>query len=123
MLKQGCTRCWRPAKWCAVRSKTCPGCRITFAVPAAIAAARAGQNELAEEYAQQSAYLAEVVMRLPAWHAAHGRGPRAHLARMRGEGVRSATRFESAARGFDMAGQPLDAARCQVLAMEGRRDE
>ena len=37
--------------------ETCPGCRITFAVPAAIAAARAGELDLAEEH--------EAQMRLP----------------------------------------------------------
>ena len=59
--------------------ETCPGCRITFAVPAAIAAARAGELALAEQHEEQCAYLADVVMRLPAWHAAHDE-VRGHIA-------------------------------------------
>ena len=96
--------------------ETCPGCRITFAVPAAIAAARAGRVELAEEYEQQSAYLANVVMRLPAWYAAHDE-VRGHLALARREGAAAAeARFSAAAWRFGEAGQPLDAARCKRLA-------
>lgn len=93
--------------------ETCPGCRITFAVPAAIAAARAGRLDLAAEYEGQSAYLADVVMRLPAWHAAHDE-VRAHLAVARGEspGV-VAAHFAAAAARFRQAGHPLDAARCE----------
>lgn len=59
--------------------ETCPGCRITFAVPAAIACARAADLERATAYAQATEYLASVVMRLPAWDAAHSE-VRAHLA-------------------------------------------
>ena len=65
--------------------ETCPGCRITFAVPAAIAAARAGELELAERHEAQCAYLADVVMRLPAWYAAHDE-VRGHIAAARGKG-------------------------------------
>ena len=46
--------------------ETCPGCRITFAVPATIAAARAGELDLAADYDQKTEWLAQVVMRLPA---------------------------------------------------------
>ena len=96
--------------------ETCPGCRITFAVPAAIAAARAGRIELAEEYEGQSAYLANVVMRLPAWFAAHDE-VRGHLALARHEGAAAtAACFSAAASRFSEAGQPLDAARCKRLA-------
>ena len=96
--------------------ETCPGCRITFAVPAAIAAARAGRIELAEEYEGQSAYLANVVMRLPAWYAAHDE-VRGHLALARREGSAAAAAcFSAAASRFGEAGQPLDAARCKLLA-------
>ena len=45
--------------------ETCPGCRITLAVPAAIAAARAGDLERAAQWEQAAEYLATVVMRLP----------------------------------------------------------
>ncbi len=93
--------------------ETCPGCRITFAVPAAIAAARAGRLDLAEEYAGQTAYLADVVMRLPAWHAAHDE-VRGHMALARGEGADvAAARFALAAARFREAGHPIDAARCE----------
>ncbi|QHE76886.1 ATP-binding protein [Hydrogenophaga sp. PBL-H3] len=96
--------------------ETCPGCRITFAVPAAIAAARAGRLDLAHQHAEQSAYLANVVMRLPAWYAAHDE-VRGHIGaaeqRPRHETV---ARFAAAAARFREAGQPLDAARCEQLA-------
>jgi DNA-binding SARP family transcriptional activator len=96
--------------------ETCPGCRITFAVPAAIAAARAGRLDLAEEYADQTAYLANVVMRLPAWHAAHDE-VLGHMAVARREGADlAATRFAKAAERFRDAGHPIDAARCERLA-------
>lgn len=97
--------------------ETCPGCRITFAVPAAIAAARAGRLDLAEDYERQCAYLANVVMRLPAWYAAHDE-VRGHLALARGEGAQAAAaRFAAAGQRFREAGQPLDAARCEALAV------
>jgi DNA-binding SARP family transcriptional activator/tetratricopeptide (TPR) repeat protein len=96
--------------------ETCPGCRITFAVPAAIAAARAGRLDLAAEYERAVEYLANVVMRLPAWYAALEE-VRAHLARARGDGeAKAAAHFAAAAHGFRDAGQPLDAARCAALA-------
>lgn len=96
--------------------ETCPGCRITFAVPAAIAAARAGALEMAEEYTGQTAYLADVVMRLPAWHAAHDE-VLGHMAVARHEGADvAAARFAQAARRFHGAGHPIDAARCERLA-------
>jgi hypothetical protein len=97
--------------------ETCPGCRITFAVPAAIAAARARRLDLAEEYAGQTAYLADVVMRLPAWHAAHDE-VRAHMALARGEGARvAASHFARAAARFRGAGHPIDAVRCERLVV------
>ena len=96
--------------------ETCPGCRITFAVPAAIAAARARRLDLAERYEPMVEYLAQVVMRLPAWHAALDE-VRAHIAWVRGDGD-AATRFAAAAQGFRAAGQPLDAARCDALAAD-----
>jgi DNA-binding SARP family transcriptional activator len=95
--------------------ETCPGCRITFAVPAAIAAARGRRLDLAEHYAMAVEYLANVVMRLPAWYAAFDE-VRGHLARARGDEGAAATLFADAARKFAEAGQPLDAARCEALA-------
>ena len=98
--------------------ETCPGCRITLEVPAAIAAARAGQIERAEAHAAAAEYLARVVMQLPAWHAAvdevHG-----HLARARGERPSVvAAHFVAAADRFRRAGHPLDAARCEALGAD-----
>ena len=98
--------------------ETCPGCRITFAVPAAIAAARARRLDLAEHYERAADYLANVVMRLPAWYAALDE-IRAHLARARGEDEKAAAGFRAAALKFRDAGQPLDAARCEALAIAG----
>ncbi|MEQ1806011.1 MAG: hypothetical protein ABL900_11615 [Burkholderiaceae bacterium] len=98
--------------------ETCPGCRITFAVPAAIAAARAQRLDLAQEYEGQTAYLANVVMRLPAWYAAHDE-VRGHLAVATGEGAKlAASRFAAAAARFLEAGHAIDAARCHKLAAE-----
>ena len=95
--------------------ETCPGCRITFAVPAAIAAARAGELELADKHEEQCAYLANVVMRLPAWYAAHDE-VRGHIAAARGGGADALARFAAAAARFRDAGHLIDAARCDQLA-------
>ena len=98
--------------------ETCPGCRITFAVPAAIAAARAGELEVADQHESQCAYLANVVMRLPAWYAAHEE-VRGHIAVARSPGAGEAVaRFAAAAKRFALAGQPLDAQRCERLATQ-----
>ena len=98
--------------------ETCPGCRITFAVPAAIAAARAGELALAERQEAQCAYLADVVMRLPAWYAAHEE-VLGHIATARGAPAEEAARrFATAGARFRVAGQPIDAARCERLASE-----
>jgi hypothetical protein len=98
--------------------ETCPGCRITFAVPAAIAAARAGELELADQHEQQCAYLANVVMRLPAWYAAHDE-VRGHIAAARDRrGEDTVARFAAAAARFRSAGHPLDAERCSRLAVD-----
>jgi hypothetical protein len=57
-------------------------------------------------------------MRLPAWHAAHDE-VRGHLAQARRAApAAAASRFAAAAEGFRDAGQPLDAARCELLAAE-----
>lgn len=103
--------------------ETCPGCRITFAVPAAIAAARAGEVELAERHEAQCAYLANVVMRLPAWYAAHDE-VRGHIAAAR-KAPRGETtaHFAAASARFHGAGHPLDAARCERLAVRAASGE
>jgi DNA-binding SARP family transcriptional activator/tetratricopeptide (TPR) repeat protein len=95
--------------------ETCPGCRITFAVPAAIAAARARSLDRMAHYERAVDYLANVVMRLPAWYAAQEE-VRGHLTRARGEPEAvAAGAFAAAASRFRQAGQPLDAARCDAL--------
>ncbi len=94
--------------------ETCPGCRITLAVPAAIAAARAGDLERLEHWEEAAEFLATVVMRLPAWDAALLE-VRGHRARATGDGDAAPDLFRAAAKGFGAAGQPLDEARCAAL--------
>ncbi len=96
--------------------ETCPGCRITYTAPAAIALARAGDLERASTYADTTATLACVVMQLPAWDATVEE-VRAHLALARGDRHGARDHFLAAARGFDTAAQPLDVARCQALVI------
>lgn len=95
--------------------ETCPGCRITFAVPAAIAAARAGELDLATDWERKTEWLADIVMRLPAWYAAH-QEVRGHLARAAGDGSGAAQSFARAAEAFRRAEHPIDAHRCRELA-------
>lgn len=95
--------------------ETCPGCRITLAVPAAIGAATAGDLPRAEAHAAAAEYLANVVMQLPAWYAAVDE-VRGHLARAYARPADATGLFEKAAAGFARAGHPLDAARCRTLA-------
>ncbi len=95
--------------------ETCPGCRITLAVPAAIAAARGGDLERADQWEQASEYLATVVMRLPAWDAALEE-VRGHRAQAGGDATAALDHFQAAASGFGASGQPLDEARCAALA-------
>ena len=95
--------------------ETCPGCRITLAVPAAIAAARAGDLERADQWEQLAEYLATVVMRLPAWDAALAE-VKGHRAQAGGNTVAAIDYLRAAAAGFRAAGQPLDQARCTTLA-------
>jgi tetratricopeptide (TPR) repeat protein len=95
--------------------ETCPGCRITYTAPAAIASARAGDVERAATYADSTATLARVVMQLPAWDATVEE-VEAHLALACGDPDRARHHFRAAARGFERAAQPLDVARCQARA-------
>jgi tetratricopeptide (TPR) repeat protein len=95
--------------------ETCPGCRITLAVPAAIAAARAGDLERAAEWEQAAEYLATVVMRLPAWYAALDE-VKGHRALVSSDTIAASDHFRTAAAGFGASGQPLDEARCRALA-------
>lgn len=94
--------------------ETCPGSRITFAIPATIAAAKLHRTDLAAGYLRQSAYLANVVMKLPAWHAAlHEANARVALAS--GETEAGQRDFILAAQGYRSAGHSLDEARCKAL--------
>ena len=96
--------------------ETCPGCRITFAVPAAIGAARAGEVELAETFETQCAYLANVVMRLPAWYAAHDE-VRGHIAAARRAPTDEVVaHFAAAFARYRAAGHRVDASRCERVA-------
>ncbi len=100
--------------------ETCPGCRITLEVPAAIAAARSGDLARLEAYEKSVTWLAEVVMRLPAWDAALHE-VRAHRSLAQGDDPGAEVLFDRAARDFDRAGQPLDATRCTGEAARLRR--
>jgi hypothetical protein len=95
--------------------ETCPGCRITLAFPAAIAAACAGDLERAAQWEQAVEYLATVVMRLPAWYAAFDE-VKGHRAQAGGDADAARDHFRTAAAGFGASGQPLDEARCTALA-------
>lgn len=95
--------------------ETCPGCRITFAIPATIAAARAHEMDLAANHERASEYLANVVMKLPAWYASL-REARAHIAAAAGEREAARQGFAAAAQGFGSCGHALDEARCRALA-------
>jgi DNA-binding SARP family transcriptional activator len=100
--------------------ETCPGCRITFAIPATIAAARAHELELAATHEHASDYLANVVMKLPAWYASL-REARAHLAAAAGRRSAAQEGFAAAAQGFHSCGHAMDEARCRALAGQAGR--
>ncbi len=95
-------------------AETCPGCRITLAVPAAIAAAKAGDLVRAAEFEKATVFLAEVVMRLPAWYAALDE-VRGHIALAQGHVDLARSHFLGAAETYRDAGQPLDEARCRTM--------
>jgi len=91
--------------------ETCPGCRITLAVPAALAAADAGDLERALRYEAVAEGLTTLLMRLPGWYAALDE-VRGHRALAEGD-VQSARRhLHAAAERFSAVGQPLDSDRC-----------
>jgi DNA-binding SARP family transcriptional activator/tetratricopeptide (TPR) repeat protein len=92
--------------------ETCPGCRITLVVPAALALARAGELDRLVAYEESCRWLADVVMRLPAWYAAldEVRGQRC-LAE--GAGAEAERHLQQAVEGFRTAGQPYDIARVE----------
>jgi hypothetical protein len=98
-------------------AETCPTCRIAFIVPAAIAAAQAGDLERAHLYQAHCDTAIEIVALPPAWHAAveevHG-----WVSRADGRADAARARFAAAAEGFGTWGQPLDAGRCADLAKQ-----
>jgi hypothetical protein len=96
-------------------AETCPTCRIAFIVPAAIAAARAGDLERAGGYAQDCETALEIIALPPAWHAAVAE-VRGWVARAHGRPVEARGHLREAAEGFRAWGQPLDARRCAALA-------
>jgi DNA-binding SARP family transcriptional activator/tetratricopeptide (TPR) repeat protein len=95
--------------------ETCPGCRISLAVPAAIAAADAGDLDRAVSYEQVATDLTAILMRLPGWYAALDE-VRGHRALAAGDVAEARTHLTDAARAFQVAGQPLDARRCADAA-------
>jgi hypothetical protein len=96
-------------------AETCPTCRIAFIVPATIAAARAGDLERAQSYAQDCEKALEIVALPPAWQAAVEEA-RAWVMRADGRPGDAREHFRKAADGFRTWGQPLDAQRCAQLA-------
>ncbi len=93
--------------------ETCPGCRITLAVPAAIALAKSGQLDRLVAYEASCEWLADVVMQLPAWYAALDE-LRGHRCYAEGNLPAASIHFGEALRGFRHAGQPRDVARCEA---------
>lgn len=93
--------------------ETCPGCRIHLVVPAAIAAARAGDLPRARRYATDADYLTNVVMRLPGWYAAYDE-VLANLALAEGDRIRAGALFRSAVTRYQDIGQIIDADRCRA---------
>lgn len=94
--------------------ESCPPCRITFAIPAAVGAARLGDVARAEPHVQMAELLTATIWADTGWVAAldevYG-----HLARARGEPEVARTHFQEAVRGFEEAGQVRDARRCADL--------
>jgi DNA-binding SARP family transcriptional activator/tetratricopeptide (TPR) repeat protein len=99
-------------------AETCPTCRIAFVVPAAIAAARAGDLPRAHRYARDAEVALGVIALPPAWGAAVDE-VRGWVARASGRRAAAHEHFRVAAEGFQRYGQPLDARRCAELAARG----
>ncbi|MCW2492422.1 MAG: hypothetical protein JWN47_1786 [Frankiales bacterium] len=97
--------------------ETCPGCRIALAVPAAIAAADAGDLDRAARYEGVASRLTAILMRLPGWYAALDE-VRGHRTRAGGDFDGARVHLAAAAEGFRRAGQPLDAQRCERAAAQ-----
>ncbi|MFW5933335.1 MAG: ATP-binding protein [Actinomycetota bacterium] len=99
--------------------ESCPPCRITFAIPAAVGAARIGDLERAEPHLQMAELLTATIWADTGWVAALDE-VRGHLARARGEDEAARTHFREALGGFEDVGQVRDARRCaELLAAPG----
>jgi DNA-binding SARP family transcriptional activator len=89
----------------------CSFCRIMLEVPATIACADVGDIDAAREH------LAAAESSAARWEGTAWEGgvleARAHVEAASGEVAEAASLLERAARTFDAAGQPLDAARCR----------
>ena len=94
--------------------ETCPTCRITLVVPAAIVAARAGDIDRAAGHARVAEMLATVIMRLPGWDAAV-QEVKGHLAVAMEDATGATGHLRTAADGYRGCSQPLDEARCRAL--------
>ena len=95
-------------------AETCPTCRIAFIVPAAIAAAQAGDLVRAQRYSADCETALAVVALPPAWEAAVCE-VRGWLARAEKREDDAVQHFRLAITGFETWQQPLDASRCANL--------
>ena len=95
-------------------AETCPACRITLTVPAAIGAAHVGDLNRATAYAETSKMIATVMLRQPGWNAWLAE-VQAHCALAGGDRAAARDGFGKAADAFRAAGQPLDDDRCRRL--------
>lgn len=91
----------------------CVFCDVTFEVPSAIACADAGDLDQARRHVEAAEVLADL-WEGTAWQAAILEA-RAHVARAQGDVEGARRMLADAARIFDEAGQPLDAARCRIV--------
>lgn len=93
-------------------AETCPTCRIALIVPAAIAAAQAGDLERAARYREDCEHAIAHIALPPAWHAAADE-VYGTVALAEGQPTSAVAHFGAAADGFARWGQPLDAERCR----------
>jgi tetratricopeptide (TPR) repeat protein len=89
----------------------CSFCVVMFAVPAAIACATVGDLDAAREQIEVGALSTEKWPRT-AWTAALNEA-RAHVALAEGDPEKGVGLLDEAVAGFEIAGQPIDAARCR----------
>lgn len=90
----------------------CTGCHIPFAIPAAIACARAGDLDRARKHLEHAARLAQMFWRGGAWHAAVEEA-RGELAAKEGRAADARAHFAAAEQKFADISQRPDADRCR----------